>query len=256
MLTNSVYKSNKFSVELRENDYRYVKSNKTIKKGELLLIEHCYLSKTADIIQTLIINYHELFDNLFPRNKKWTEKILLKEGQTEEIMNLVYEKAQKNMFRCGENKYSIALEASNFNHSTTPNAYVKNLTYNIDENVSVFIVYIISSEEININEEITVSYGNAYFGDNADIINYSNVITDGDVLVHKIMSNYIHEKKCLEIIINHIGIFHGLYILGDDLVCPSKRFMKTLNKEPTLVNILQWIYEKKIYYNKLVNLGS
>jgi hypothetical protein len=70
------------------------------------------------------------------------------------------------------------------------------------------------------------------------------------------MSNYIHEKKCLEIIINHIGIFHGLYILGDDLVCPSKRFMKILNKEPTLENILQWIYEKKIYYNKLVNLGS
>ena len=85
MLTNSVYKSNKFSVELRENDYRYVKSNKPIKKGELLLIEHCYLSKTADIIQTLIINYHELFDNLFPRNKKWTEKILLEEGQTKEI---------------------------------------------------------------------------------------------------------------------------------------------------------------------------
>lgn len=254
MSTNTIFKSNKFSVEIKDNDYRYVHANKTIKKGELLLIEHCYLSKDASFIQTIILESPELFDNLYPRKEKWTEQLLKEEGQTEDIMTLLNEKAQKNMFGFDsrKDKYSVGLDISNFNHSINQNAYVKNKTYIIDENVSVFIMYIISNQEINIDEEITISYGNGYFGEDVCIHNNMHT-TEADILVEKIMNQYMQKKKCIDMIIIHICMFYGLYMVKDDLICPTKRFMKTLNAEFSIQNLEKWIYEKEVYYKYLLS---
>ena len=256
MTTNTIFKSNKFSVEIKDNDYRYVRAKKQIKKGDLLLVEHCYLTKNISDLPNFILHSPELFDNLYPRKEKWTEQLLSEEGQTDDFMTLIYEKAQKNAFGIcyRKDKYCLGLDISNFNHAISPNAYVKNKTYFIDENVSVFIMYLISDQEINIDEEITISYGNAYFGDNACLIDYGNVLTEADILVEKIMNQYIRKKICIDIILKHIAMFHGLYILPDDLICPTTRFMKTFNKEPTFENLGKWIYEKQVYYEKLLDL--
>ena len=113
-------------------------------------------------------------------------------------------------------------------------------------------MYLITDKEINIDEEITISYGNAYFGEDACIINYDNHIIEADILVEKILNQYIQKQKCIDMIVKHISMFYGLYILSDELICPSKRFMKTFNKEVTFENIEKWIYEKEVYYKNLL----
>jgi len=260
MTTNTIYKSPKYSVETKDNDYRYVQAKKQIKKGELLLVEHCHLSESRKNISSIILHDCKLFDNLFPRKEKWTEKLLSEEGQTVDICDLVYDKANKNMF-CYDSKmdkYVIGLDISNFNHSSKPNAYVKNKTVIIDKNVSVFISYVISDQDINIDEEIKISYGYGldYFSDPC-MIDYSNVVTEVDILVEKIMRQYLHKQTCLDIIVKHISIFHGLYIVCNDgiLLCQSKRFMKTFNngQEFTLEDMNNWVYEKTLYYHNLIS---
>jgi hypothetical protein len=252
MTSNTVFQSNKWLVGVRKDDYRYVEANKNIKKGELLLIEHCYLSKRVESLPNIILYSPELFDNLFPRNEKWKEELLIEKGQTKDIINLINEKAQKNSFMVAKDKYSVGLNISNFNHSTSPNAYVKSNTYIIDENVSLFIMYIISDKEINVDEEITISYGNGYFGDNMHINDYTTITIEADILVQKIMKQYIHKKICINMIVKHISMFYGLYIYHD-LVCPTTRFI-TKFKELTHENIDKWLYEKELYYKILLSI--
>ena len=259
MTTNIVFKSNNFSIETKGDDYRYVKSNKTIKKGELLLIEHCYVSETLEFLKKIVTSDSELFNNLFPRSKKWNEQFISEEELTEDIENLVKEKVLKNAFRTYSKEYSIALECSNFNSSIIPNAITKNYSIDIDEIYSVFYVCIISIKEINIDEEITISYGGSYFRDERDKIcvpNYDIITKESENLVKKIMNQYIHTKKCLDIIVTHISLFDGLNILRYDRIILSKRFMEILKKEATDENISRWIIEKKIYYGfKLLNIS-
>ena len=250
--TNTIFKSNKISFQTKENDYRYVKAHKAINETELILIEHCYMCKDINFMRNVILNSPELFNNLYPRKENWTEKIITEEGQTTDIMELVTEKAQKNMFGVGSNDYYlIGLDISKFNHSTAPNAYVKYRQCIIDENVSVVILYVISDKSIDIGEEITFSYGNNYFSENVNY-NYNTEIKEANILVEKIMCQYLQKVLCIDIIINHICIYDGLYLINNDLICPTKRFMKTFDKEFTIENLEKWINDKKVYYTSIM----
>ena len=42
-------------------------------------------------------------------------------------------------------------------------------------------------------------------------------------------------------------------MVKDDLICPTKRFMKTFNREFTMQNLEIWLYEKKVYYKYLLS---
>lgn len=261
MTTNTIYKSPKYSVETKDNDYRYVEAKKQIKKGELLLVEHCHLSERKENIPNIILHDRKLFDNLYPRTeKKWTENLLSGEGKTADIYDLAYDKANKNMFCLDPkmDKHVIGLDISNFNHSSKPKAYVKHKRVIIDENVSVFILYVISDQDINIDEEITISYGygSNHFGDPC-MIDYANVITEADILVEKIMRQYLQKQICLDIIVKHISVFYGLYIVCNDdiLLCQTERFMKTFNNGEafTVENMNKWVYEKTLYYHNLIS---
>ncbi len=246
--TNTVFKNeNKFSLEIKDDDYRYVKAKKTIKKGELLLVEHCYLSKKLDFIRNIISHSPELFNNLYPRKEKWTEET--EEGRTEDFAKLVTEKAQKNAF-VHDNRYSVGFEISNFNHSTNPNACVRTQAYIIDENVSVYILFVFAVKNIKKGKEITISYGKSYFDDDACEIDYGLVTTKTTNLVHEIMAKYLRTETCLDMVVNHISIFYGLYILSDGTVCPTRRFTETFNIDLSLPSIINWLYEKRVEYYK------
>ena len=251
MATHTIFKSNSISLKTKDNDYRYVTAKNHIKKGELLLMEHCYTNTTLDSMTNAILMNNKLFNNLYPRKEQWTVKLLSKEGQTEDIKSLLTEKAQKNVFGSQSNDYSVCLEISNFNHSTTPNAFVKRQKYVIDENTTLFIMCLSSINEINIGEEIFISYGKDYFGDNSCICDYSYT-TNVDVLVTRIMQQYLQSESCRYIIINHVSASHGLYF-DDDSLYPTNRFLTTFKNDITSENIYGWIKEKNDYYEKLLS---
>ena len=241
MANNTIFKSGKISVEIRDNDYRYICANYPIKKGELLLIEHCYLSTTLYEQVDYVQHSSSIFNNLFPRIKKWDSTLI----NTKEHINLAAEKVQKNVFKINDN-YLIGFDLSNFNHSTNPNAYVKFLR-NID--ISTGFAYLITNQDVNIGDEIFISYGNNYFGETAEVIDYSNVTTHAYILVGKIINQYLQKPICLDLVVKHRSMLCGLYIL-DDVIFTTDRFLNvySINDIGNFIQALE-AHSKKILFS-------
>ena len=223
-LTNTIFKSSKILFETKNDDYRYVKTKSEIKKGELILIEHCYCHNNIEQLRNVILNSPDLFNNLYPRKTIWNENMIQK--LTDEVSEMCCEKAQKNAFGIDE-KYMIGLDISRFNHSITPNASVKYLDINIEQEVNCCLLYVYAHNTINTNDDINISYGNAYFGENVEQIDSLFKLENN--YINKIAQQYITKEICKNIVFNHICIFYGLYLI-DDIICPTKRFSEYFTK--------------------------
>jgi len=242
-ITNTIYKSKKISFETKNDDYRYVNTLEEIRQGELILIEHCYSTNKNERLAHVIQNSPKLFNNLYPRKINWDESMI--QNITDDVSKLCCEKTQKNAFGINE-MFTIGLDISKFNHSITPNATVKYNDFKIRKDISCFIIYIYSHDTIKINEEITISYGNAYFGDN--IKNEpAEFKLDGNY-IKKIVEQYLKKDICKNIIFNHICISYGIYFIND-MICPTKRFFEyftnNFREECNLENIKNWIIKFK-----------
>lgn len=246
-IRNTILKSKKINYETGENDNRYVKAKEEIRVGEIILIEHCYSSKKIEMISNVIYNNPELFNNLYPREKEWDEELIQK--GIEELSKLSYKKTRKNAF-CKNGVYMIGLDISRFNHSIEPNVTVKYLECETEEEEKCNIIYVYAHENINKEEEITISYGNGYFGDKKikEVLfklerNYIN----------KIVEQYLKKDKCKEIVFNHICILNGIYFIND-MICPTERFIeyykKEEKKECNKENVIEWIKERKDKFNR------
>lgn len=246
-ITNTIYKSKKISFETNNDDNRYVKTLEEIKQGELILIEHCYSTNNYNILANVIQNSPELFNNLYPRKINWDNSIL--DNPTDEIVNLCCEKALKNAFKINE-LFIIGLDISKFNNSSiTPNATVKYHTYKIKPDLYCCILYVYSHNIININEEVTISYSNSYFGDN--IKNESAKYKLENNYIKKIVEQYLKKDICINIIFNHLCISLGLYFIKD-IICPTKRFFEYLTNtfyvKCNSENIKEYIKKMKINF--------
>jgi hypothetical protein len=240
-VTNTIFKSNKISFETRDDDYRYVKATTDIEEDELLLIEHCYYTKDLNFIPNVVKHNPELFNNLYPRTIDWNEDML----KTDEIDDLCTMKCQKNSFGC-DGHYAIGLNISRFNHLITPNSSTSYMLIDTDIEVPILVLYIYSNKYINKDEEVTISYGKNYFGEEKEEIYLSSKLNKNYVV--RIINQYIKNEIFKIIIINHICIFYGLYLVND-MICPSKRlinyFEKELHIECTFENIIKWIKIKQ-----------
>jgi hypothetical protein len=248
-LTNTIFKSKKISFETNDDDYRFVKTLKNIKKGELLLIEHCYNTDKFEIIPKAIQNSPELFNNLYPRKMSWNESFVT--NPTSEISDICIEKAEKNSFG-GNGHFSVGLDISKFNHSNKPNSRVEYCGARvIDEEVYCRVLYVYSTRDINIDEEITIWYSNGYiqtyFGENIDQ-EYEHSFELEKVYIEKILTQYLSKEISRTILFNHLCIYYGLY-LTNDMICHTKRFLeyftKKFKKEYNNQNIIQWLTENK-----------
>ena len=254
-VTNTLFKSKKISFETKNDDYRFVTSTQNIKKGELLLIEHVYCTEDSNIIQNVILHSPELFNNLYPRKIPWTEKIIQEQEQTDEIIELIEEKMNKNSFNTFNIlgvTWTIGLDISKFNHSNVPNAYVgfyRNFIIH-DTDVKCALGYVYSTCDITTGEEITISYGSGYvlkqFGE--IIEEYNPPFKLQHDYIENIVIQYTRKDICRTIMFNHICIYYGVYLI-DDMICSTKRFIeyftKTIKKKCNNENMIEWLIEKK-----------
>lgn len=253
-ITNTLFKSNKISFETKDDDYRFVKSTQNIKKGEILLIEHCYTTDKCDMLSTVISKSPELFNNLYPRKMSWNEEQIINEEMDENTEELCYEKAQKNAF--GDNGlFYIGLDISNFNHSDMPNACVSysNFSYGKDTEDCCNLLYIYSNRNITNDEEITIWYNVAYF-DKKSVEKYKPPFKLDNRYIENIHIQYMKKDICKNIMFNHMCNYYGLYLVND-MICPTKRFLEyfknNVKKECNQQNIIYWMVEQKKKYNYL-----
>lgn len=245
--TNTIFKSDKISFDTKDDDYRFVKAVQNIKKGELLLVEHVYCSKNIKTMASVILSSPELFNNLYPRNIPWNVNILIE--PTSEIWDLTYEKIEKNAFKT-DDLFFIGLSTPIFNHASEPNSCVSSSVSIIeDTDVHSALQYVYSSQDISINEEVTIWYGskrNNEFGGNNQEYNIPFKLENS--VIRDTHLQYSKTEIYRQIMFNHICIYYGLYLINNK-ICPSPRFVEyftdKIKKDCNEENIMEWMNEQK-----------
>jgi hypothetical protein len=243
-ITNTILKSPKISFEVKVDDYRYVKATKKINAGELLLIEHCYSCSKENVSHMIKVVQlsSELFNNLYPRTIEWDESICY--NSPDEIMNLCQEKCQKNCFG-RNNKIILGLDISKFNHSTSPNCDVKEQVFTLELEVDCSLMYVYSNKNIDVDEEITMWYGNGYFQEKIEITPEFEFKCN---LIIEVAKQYMRKEIFKTIAFNHVCMHYGVHNVKNDLIIFEPRFMRYLadkvEKEFNKENWIQWVIEK------------
>lgn len=237
-----VFTSNLISFAVKDDDYHYVLATQDIKQGNLLLVEHCYSAPSFNKLATVIKTTPQLFNELCPRTVKWSSSI--PEDSSEQIASLCKEKTQHNAFG-HEGMHLIGVHATKFNHSDKPNATVKIVRCRLTPlDVTCDFIYIYANKDIVVGQEVCTWYGNQFFGNCVPFVDSFDL----DRSYNQIARDYLNTSStCKSIIVEHLCIHHGLYIVEDTFITTSsfiEFFTKEVKREPTVENIQQWILEQ------------
>jgi hypothetical protein len=255
--TYTVFKSEKISFETKKEDYRYVKSTRNIKSGELLLVEHCYSTQDNNnqLIRLMGLS-PDLFNSLYPRNCNFYDIKDDKEKLNEACAN----KIQSNVFKI--DGFTIGRDISRFNNSNRPNACVSISVGNIsigNEKVRYDLMYVYSITDINIGDEINIFYSEGYHKllSNKKIENIIiNRKEEENIkeLVDRIYTQYSKKEPCKNIILNHLCKHYGLGITKDEII-DTERFKRYFSKRPEL-HLILWIESQQQLINNIILTGE
>jgi SET domain len=273
---HTFYKSHKISFETTDTDYKYVKAVKSISEGDILLFEHALCSTNINDISEGIQYSPELFNSLYPRTMEWSETMFTEQTpatmqgmstefsrspttllrnvsgslqstqSSNQLPDILSEKVQKNCFS-KNNTYYIGKDVTKFNHLEKPNAlcrFIDIIDLGLPTNVA--IMYIIAIKDIPVDEEILIWYGNAYFNENHEEVEYDT--TKYQTKIESFIPQYIKKPIFESVTFNHLCAYYGLYI-ADDTLYPTYKFFKYYEKEykqkPNAENVKEWLKLKR-----------
>lgn len=264
--THTIFKSHKISFEWdKENDNRYVKATENIYEGDLILIEHALITNNLeDNYNLLVLNilYNEdLFNQLYPRKKKYNLDDIIKGEINDEYIEAITEKIEKNAFRTkyrNEDKYyhTIPIDFVKLNHSIEPNINYHHMIIDIP-NVEnpIFIFYAVCCKDILKGEELYNNYGNDYFKENTDLSKYYDknqyYFNKNHKKIMKKVNNYLDSNECKDVIFNHHFFSNGLiYINSIKKYIGLPKFRKLLkddeNIDVSITDMNEWIQKQML----------
>lgn len=235
-----VFISNLISFTIKDNDYHYVLATQDIKQGELLLVEHCYSAPSFNKLTAVIKVTPLLFNQLYPRTVEWNPSI--PGDSSSEMIYLCKEKTQHNTFG-HDGVHLIGVHATKFNHSDHPNATVKIVRCRLKElDVSCDFIYIYANKDIMAGQEVCTWYGNQFFGDSKPFLDSVEL----DPCYNQIARSYLSTSTCKQIVVEHLCIQHGLYIVEDTFLTTPVfiEFFTSIGRESSVKEIQQWILEQ------------
>lgn len=140
--TRVIYQNPKIFVDLSDDkNYKVIAKDK-IEPCEVLLIEHI-LSCDANTIQDIVYTDKQFFDTLHPRSNVCGDR-----------KSEAFKKFDSNVFVDSDQKCSLGLVSSLFNHSCLSNATQHSYEY---KDVAAFF-YFFAIRDIKAGEEVTISY--------------------------------------------------------------------------------------------------
>lgn len=245
--THLIYKSPKISIIYdKDNDNRYVKANKHIYEGEIILIEHSIYSKDILNYESLVVNLtkydNDLYDILYPRIR----------DPNDEDEDVLKKKLELNImgFKNPDGEYSInGKEWTAFNHNgINPNVNFDCIIVNLPKLPLSFMV-MVAYKDIEPNEELCIHYGNAYFNEsnNQDIYNNNKrtqyCFKKNKSKIITLIQNYIETQECKDVIRTHINAMNGLFF---------NKKTNTYISTDKFAKILKGDLKAEIYYNDIV----
>lgn len=244
-ITNTVYKNSKCSFYRRSSGYKYVTASSDIKKGELILLEHCFycMKDEAESMVNMLRFNRDFYNELCPRTSEWNDRCIT----TTEYDELLLTKMEDNCFIDG-NYVIIGKDISWFNHSKNANSYVRCEHINFSTFSSI-AMSVIAGRNIYAGSELCVSYGKDVtfaIKEPKQITNKMEkfVMDDRDgELARSILKQYKSKQICRDIIKNHVCLNQGFYRLGK-LVAPTEKFSKfieNLHGAYTEENVDTWL---------------
>jgi hypothetical protein len=189
----------------------------------------------------------DLYNNLKPIKDTWSDNNL--HNTSAELIQHLADKVESNASKTIDNEtkyYVLGKEINYFNNSKTPNAILK---YSNDSefNVPIIMQYIVSDRKIEKDEEITVWYGNEPSQEGIEYkSNEETYKAKFKDCVRNLYEEYITTDTFKKVLLSHICIGYGLYLVND-ILCPTARFMEYLNKmkiKNNMDNIKKWLNKK------------
>ncbi len=205
-IVNTVYKNPKCTFFNNKS----VVSNKEIKKGELLLIEHCVNNKLD--LKEAIKYQKDFYNELYPFNSVWTPSVL--EDKNTDIIN---EKVDLNSFKIN-NSNILGHSISNFKiNDNNANAYSWAYLYDITLEIDCIFIAIMAGTDIKENEEIILEYK-------------GNIDEKKHAIGQRIIDQYFKKDIFNIITSNQLSNYYGLYMV-DDLINTTEKFVDYIKEE-------------------------
>jgi hypothetical protein len=224
-------------------DYRRVIARNKITRGSLLLVEHGMSERgkqPTHLLEMLRVDKN-WYNSLYPRRKPWSEKLLQKQLDSQDII-LLHEKIAKNCFDLtleGENKgISLFNETSFFNSSLEFNAGVISVTDKLfcpDKSTPFILpymdfVFVTALKDIEPHEEIMIFYNlpeykiENYLEYQAQVLKQvQDVLEERREYFTKAMKDmlytYVNSDVGLQTLKNQTYAFHGFYQGEEECIC-------------------------------------
>lgn len=237
-LTFTVFKNPAIAFDVQEEkDYRLVRCSSVIAAGTILLVEHTFRDNFDSRNVKAVLRYSEgLYNALYPRVNKWSERVMLAEPFDSEMAELVQAKIMYNGFgnEVG-NVMVVGKDISSFNHSSTPNAKVfrQNMTLPaiepLGEPIKVAFSSVVAIREIGVGEEIFIKYNDLvkFDSDKTKIKSTSDTFKGDDLAVKNILDIirvYMDGDTFPQVMSVQYAASVGLY-LPNGIVIKSQRFL-------------------------------
>ena len=239
--TFTVFKNPAIAFDVQEEkDYRLVRCSSVIAAGTILLVEHTFRDSFDSQNLKAVLRYSEgLYNALYPRVNKWSERVMLAEPFDSEMAELVDAKIRHNGFgNEGNDVMVVGKDISTFNHSPVPNAKVfrQNMTLPAVEAggkpIKVAFSSVVAIKNIGVGEEIFIKYNDIIkFGSDKRLIVNSDFKGD-DLAVKNILDIirvYMDGDTFPQVMSVQYAASLGLY-LPNGIVIKSQRFLDFIKR--------------------------
>lgn len=220
-------------------NFKSIVANSSIRKGELLILEHVLINTRENCHRIINFNEH-LYNTYHPRNKSYSE------STPEERIPQTIEKVSHNCF----NKNGNLLMADfivKFNHSCTPNACVYIREDYQHEGVNTVFMEVYALIMMNPGNQITISYGpdtghkrdfvcgcglrpkrrHRIFDQNAKIVSIMSALNESNV--KRLISEYLETPLANRIIFNHCLMNMGIFFNQGHISATNAEGIATIN---------------------------
>jgi hypothetical protein len=237
--TNVIFESGHINYFTKKDDYRGVRATADIKKGTILLIEHCLMG-TSEYLMNTIVHDKELYNALSPRTDKWEKQMHI---TPEKYYSEVRKKVEANAFGhdSWENGiWNLGFKLSSFNHSTVPNS-INIWRKEPLGGISQYYVYVKTINDISKGDEITISYGDGinsatghnFISPDSEITHNISVAcygSDKDEFAARIIDQYIEKHDSVVFLRRQELARNGLYCINNGGIITTSKWLKKMKE--------------------------
>ena len=214
--------------------YRSLLAKRPIPRGSMVLLEHA-LTVPMQVMQDALRHDEGAFNLLYPRDNKkcWADHI---DKNSDEMNELLHKKIACNAIGHASQLMNLGLAFSAINHAFPSNCALRTVRVTkcpMEKDMTLVVLYVVAKRDIEIGEEINVTYATHAEAEHPFIGTPSKEAVDQEAkveesalsdtkLLFRIIDQYLHSKRWIEVSCRHKLMTDGVYLAPNYLVMAEK----------------------------------